>query len=213
MCLDGLERPIAFASRSLTTAENNYAQIDREALSLVWGVKTFHQYLHGRKFMLVTDHQPLIAIFNPSKNVPVMSAQRLQRWALFLGAHQYDIVFKGTKQHGSADGLSRLPLPSDEHTHTVDPVDLFHTTLVEALPVTNADIVRHIRNVPTLASVYELTVSGWPLKGDPSVPAYSCRRQALSVCRGSLMCGTRVVIPPKPRPAILDQLHEGHVGW
>jgi len=102
-----------------------------------------------------------------------MSAQRLQRWALFLGAHQYNIVFKGTRQHGNADGLSRLPLPSDEHTSTVDPVELFHTTLVDALPVTNADIVRHTRNDPTLARVYELTVSGWPLKGDPSVPEYS----------------------------------------
>ncbi|XP_049332430.1 uncharacterized protein K02A2.6-like [Astyanax mexicanus] len=42
--------------------------------------------------------------------VPVMSAARLQQWALLLGAHLYDIEFKGTKQHCNADGLSRLPL-------------------------------------------------------------------------------------------------------
>jgi hypothetical protein len=105
---DGTERPIAFASRSLNAAECNYAQIDREGLSLVWGVKKFNQYLSGKHFTLITDHQPLVSIFNPRK-CAAMAAARLQRWALFLGAHTYTIEFKGTKQHGSADGLSRLP--------------------------------------------------------------------------------------------------------
>ena len=92
---DGSERPIAFASSSLNKAERNYAQIDIEGLSLVWGVKTFNQYLYGKNFTLITDHQPLVAIFNPSKSVPAMMTARLQRWALFLGAHDYTSEFKG----------------------------------------------------------------------------------------------------------------------
>ena len=55
---DGSERPVAFASRS-------YAQIDKEALSIVWGVKRFHVYLYGGRFTLITDHKPLTAIFHP----------------------------------------------------------------------------------------------------------------------------------------------------
>ncbi|XP_073679963.1 uncharacterized protein [Garra rufa] len=55
------------------------------------------------------DHQPLVAIFSPSKCVPVMAAARLQRWALFLGGHDYSTEFKGTKPHGNEDGLSCLP--------------------------------------------------------------------------------------------------------
>lgn len=86
---NGSERPIAFASRSLTASEHKYAQIDREGLSLVWGVKKFNQYLYGKHFTMITDHQHLVASFSPSKSVPVMAGARLQRWALFLGGHDY----------------------------------------------------------------------------------------------------------------------------
>lgn len=65
-------------------------------------MKKLNQYLYGKHFTLITDHQPLVSIFNTRKCVPVMAAARLQRWALFLGANDYTIEFKGTKQHGNA---------------------------------------------------------------------------------------------------------------
>ena len=62
---NGVERPTAYASRTLTRAKKGYAQLEKEALSLIYGVKTFHQFLYGRRFTLVTDHKPLLTILGP----------------------------------------------------------------------------------------------------------------------------------------------------
>ena len=105
---DGSERPIAYASRTLSPTEKNYAQVEKEALALIFGVKYFHQYLFGQKFTLITDHKPLMAILGPKKGIPSLAAARLQRWALILATYDYQLQFKSIQHHCNADGLSRL---------------------------------------------------------------------------------------------------------
>ena len=112
---DGTERPIAYVSKTLSDAERNYSQIEREALSIIFGVKKFHQFLYGRTFSLLTDHKPLITTFSPEKGIPTLVASRLQRWAIILSAYSYKIEYKPTKEHGNADSLSRLPIGPDSN--------------------------------------------------------------------------------------------------
>ena len=102
---DGSERPIAYASRTLSDAEKKYAQIDKEALALVFAVKKFHNYLYGRKFVLLTDHKPLVTLFGHNKTIPPLAAARLQRWAIILSAYAYEIEYKPTCQHANADSF------------------------------------------------------------------------------------------------------------
>jgi len=106
---DGEERPITYASHSLSASEQNYSMIEKEALAIVFGIKKFHQYLFGRRFSFLTDHRPLTLLLGPKHGISVLAASRLQCWAIQLSAYQYDIEYQASKDHANTDALSQLP--------------------------------------------------------------------------------------------------------
>ena len=110
---DNSERPIAKASKTLTDAQKRYPQIQKEALSIIFALKKYHQFLYGRPFIIVTDHKLLISMFGPNTTTPMLAANRLARWSLMLSQYDYTIEYRSTKQHGNADALSRLPVGPD----------------------------------------------------------------------------------------------------
>ena len=211
---DKSERPIAYASHTLTGSERNYAQVEKEALSLIFGVRKFHTYLYGRKFILVTDHKPLTTILGPKKEIPVMAAARLQRWAIILSAYSYDIEFRPTAHHANADGLSRLPLNSTLPDCISSEPRVFNITQMESLPVTVPQLRQATRNDQILSQVLRYTLDGWPVVIDSKSPLhpYSTRKQELTVEEGCLLCGIRVVVPAKLRKKLLEELHQNHPG-
>lgn len=214
MMPDGQERPIAFASRTLSKSEQNYAQLEREALGLIFGVRKFHTYLYGRHFTLLTDHRPLTTILHPSKATPSMAAARLQRWALLLAAHNYTIQYKSANDHGNADGLSRLPLPV-EHKDKKDAVEIYLIKKMDTLPVCSSDIRKETRADPILCRVKEMVSTGLfpPTKDSETVlKPYLMRKEELSLMQDCLMWGQRVIVPSNLRQRVLEDLHTGHPG-
>ena len=108
--MDGSERPIAYGSKTLTATERKYSQIEKEAYALKFGVTKFAQYLCGRRFTLVTDHRPFVTIFGRKGSLSTIVADRMQRWAVLLSMHTFDIEYKTSSANANADGFSRLPL-------------------------------------------------------------------------------------------------------
>ena len=157
---NGEEKPIAYGSRTLSKAERNYAQVEKEALAIIFGIKKFHQYIYGRKFLLVTDHKPLTTILKPKASLPALAAARLQRWAITLSAYHYEIEFRLTKQHANADSLSRLPLENTPTTDIDKSVTLFNIQQIGTLPVHAKQLRQETSNDPLLSKVLLYTKEG-----------------------------------------------------
>ena len=108
---DGSEKPVAFASRSLSPTENKYAPQEKESLALIFGVTKFHKYLCGRSFMLQSDHRPLLGFVKQDRVISAMASARIQSWALTLSNYEYNkLEYMPGYRISHADCMSRLPL-------------------------------------------------------------------------------------------------------
>ncbi|UYV68121.1 hypothetical protein LAZ67_5003112, partial [Cordylochernes scorpioides] len=146
------ETPIAFASRTLTEAERRYSQLEKEALSIIFGCEKFRQYLLGREFVLITDNRPLMHIFSPQKPIPICAASRIKRWSLKLSAFKYTVEFRKTDDNGNADALSRLPLVS-KTTESLDEDQVLLLRKMSEVPFSFQDVAVETRRDKLLSIV------------------------------------------------------------
>ncbi|KAL5506599.1 hypothetical protein EMCRGX_G008281 [Ephydatia muelleri] len=104
--VSGVERVIAFASRSLSKAERKYCATRREMLALVWAIKHFRPYLYGRRFTVRTDHASLrwLQSFHEPEG-------QVARWLECLSEYDFEVVHRPGTKHTNADALSRMPCP------------------------------------------------------------------------------------------------------
>lgn len=112
------DKPVAYASRALNTAEARYCTIEKELLGIVWAVKHFRPYLYGKRFIIQTDHRPLVSLFkmtNPSS--------RLTKFRLVLEEYDFTVVYIKGKSNVTADALSRIEISSDELKESKGHVD------------------------------------------------------------------------------------------
>ncbi|GFW52290.1 transposon Tf2-6 polyprotein [Trichonephila clavipes] len=199
---DGSKCPIVFASRTLSGSEEKYSQIDKEALSIVWAVKKFYLYLKGRRFTLIMDHKPLIAIFGSKRGLPVLATTRLLHYALILQSFEFDIIFRKTIEHRNADFLSLLPKTSEEF-EVKDDIAIFQMSQIEAFPVTSKELRQEMGKDIELGPLLRALREGKDLQG---------REAQYTIEDGCIMYRQRVCIPRKFRKNVLEELHAGHLG-
>ena len=206
------EQPVAYTSRTLSQAERNYAQLEREALAIIFGVKKFNQYLYGRQFILVTDHQPLCKLFGHKEGIRPLAAARMQRWTLILSAYAYKIEFTPGSANQCADCLSRLPHPTTA-IHPAEKGNEVHAMSIDNLPVTAKLIAAQTNKDIVLlkVSIY-IRYGSWPSPTPDEIKPFLRRKLELTIVDGCILWGKRVVVPQKLRDKLLKELHVGHVG-
>lgn len=193
---NGEERPIAFVSRILNTAEKRYLQIDKEALSIWWGIFKFYHYVYGVRFTLIIDHQPLTHIFNATKRLPQLSATRMLHYATELRLFTFDINYRQSKLHGNADCLSRLPTTSEKlfasssTANQLDTVAVYQLNQLENLPLTARQVATATRRDPDLMKIVQELREGKDL-GNQGLQ--------LSLLGDVVFYGARVYIPTELR--------------
>lgn len=218
---NGSQKAIFHASRTLTAAEKNYSQIEKEALALVFAVRKFHKMLYGRKFTLQTDHRPLLAIFGAKKGIPIHTANRLTRWATMLLGYDFELLYKPSARMGHADGLSRLiannrKLEEDcvVASISIEPeIKRVFCDAIRILPVTAEAVKEATGSDPLLKRIKEAVLKGWKQdKADREFHQFFLRRESISIYDNCLMYGERVVIPRSLQLFVLKQFHIGHPG-
>ena len=133
----GKDRPVAYASRLLNSAEQNYSTIEKELLAIIYSVNHFRPYVYGHRFDLVTDHKPLIWLHSVKD-----PTSRLARWKLKLAEYEYKICYKAGKINSNADALSRNPVVEVTAEETINKTKshkpLFPLALNESVDSTSA---------------------------------------------------------------------------
>ena len=197
-------KPVLFLSKSLSSAERNWSNIEREAYAIVWAVTKLKQYLCGRHFVIHSDHKPLQFIFAPNTKLPLNVSARIGRWAIQLMAYDYSIQHISGKDLPHVDALSRLPCSEGGTVFNTDDVPFSYPTVCDELKGFSEQNQHY-------ANLKQSIVSGrW--KHDSVGKKFWRWKNLLTVEGAVIYKGTKVYIPPELRKQVLEAAHDTHQG-
>lgn len=206
-------QPVAYASRSLTTSEQKWAQIEKETLAIVFACERFHHFLYGREFIVQSDHKPLETLIK--RDISDVTP-RLQR--MFLHLLKYpglSITYVPGKEICVADCLSRAVVEATEAS-TLDLSGVIHAvTHRVCLSEENYNYYKSILNEDErYLKVVGYVVDGWPSyhKLDELSQTFHRYKDQLHFEKGLLFKEHRLVIPTKLQSKICKWVHAPHFG-
>lgn len=207
VCLMQADKPVAYATRALTPAQQNYPQMVKEAMAIRFGCTKFHEYVYGKELLVESDHKPLETIFKkPLTNAPM----RLQKILWDVIQYSPRVVYVKGTQIPIADTLSR-----DSERNEVEKEETYS---INALLSITDWAYRRFKNAterdPELAQLRDVLLKECPENEwlAEKMKRYATFRDELTFENGLLFKANRVIVPSSERERVLRDLHIGHPG-
>ena len=199
---EGVNHPVADASRTLSKHEKNYGITDLEALGVVWALRHFRAYLLGHACVVLTDHAPLRALLKARHQ-----SGKLARWSQTIAEFNVEIKYRPGRQHSNGDALSRAPLES---------VNTVQTEEANSDTAAHDDMSSQQRDDPKLQAIIEYLDSG-VLPADEKL----AKRLVMECSRFTIQDGVlfyvdaarenslRIAVPVNSQRKLLEEIHGG----
>ena len=207
--------PVAYASKSLSEAEQNYANIERELLGVVFSLETFKHFTSGRQTNIITDHKALTSLFSKCL---ANTSPRLAKMMLRISDYDANVLYqKGSKMFLS-DALSHLSSHNTRQGKQSEIKGLnisVHDVETDVHGTTLDKIGVNSKTNSALGLVMQYVLDGWPGNANECAePAqlYFTYREELTIVDGLLVKGSRIVIPTDMRHDCLEMLLMPHLG-
>ena len=154
-------QPVAYSSRVMTSAECNYAQIEKELLSIIYACEKYHQYIYGKVVEVETDHRPLEAIL---KKPIARASPRIQRMMIRLQRYQINVKYVPGRFMYLADTLSRAYNPKQEEANDLHAeMEVMVHTLGENMSAIRRDQIQTATAADETMSILRQQIRhGWP---------------------------------------------------
>lgn len=203
-------QPVEYASCTMTTAQQHYAQIEKEMLAIEFGLTRFHQYIYGQKVTVETDHKPLVGLIKkPIADV----SPRLARMRLKCLPYDAYLIYKPGKELVIADTMSRAYL-AEECDNQIEQ-EIVRICDVLANNTVKEEMVKATAADATLQAIVQMIRNGWPNKRNllpNAIKPFWNVKDDLCEYDGLLFKGDQMVIPSTMIPSTLKEIHNGHMG-
>ena len=204
-CIIQKGKVVFYASRALTKIEQNYQNLEREALGTIWGMEMFHYFLYGKGFTLETDQKPLVSIY---KKHMIDISPRVQR--LIVRSFPYlpfKVIYKKGVDIPVADALSRVT-PMDPEDNKGLPIIAVNVITTQVLMSTScqgsfSNKLQHLRESTSqdeqLTRLKGYISTGFPCEKNLPTDLHEFwpHKEMISIESGLITCGTRIIVQRK----------------